>query len=336
MSLRRALQSSWNDLRVGLGNQQMGMLLMAPIIIAVSIRLMLPIIDGAKPTIVAAGSFRQLVVDHLERRADVVWVTDRDAVVERVQGVDDIIGVYGDPERSIEVIIEGNELQALRNYPGLVINEAVAMLEGGTPLIVEHEQVALSEGFHRSQSLSLVLFMVVLLMSMFPALAIVGDREANTLDSLRVSPLSFGEYLSAKILVTIDLGAVMTFTVALILFGLDVSWTLLAVGFMACLPSAWLVLTVVGAFARDQMTAMGLVRVVAIVMMLPIGLSLYFGESGSLWLAPWTMHWAGQALFAALEGQVSLAAEAFLWSVVTGIPLVALAAWSLKRRLKWS
>ena len=25
-----------------------------------------------------------------------------------VQGVDDIIGVYGDPERSIEVIIEGN------------------------------------------------------------------------------------------------------------------------------------------------------------------------------------------------------------------------------------
>ena len=43
---------------------------------------------------------------------------------------------------------------------------------------------------------------------------------------------------------------------------------------MACLPSAWLVLTVVGAL-RDQMTAMGLVRVVAIVMMLPIGLSLY-------------------------------------------------------------
>ena len=86
-----------------------------------------------------------------------------------------------------------------------MINEAVAMLEGGTPLIVEHEQVALTEGFHRSQSLSLVLFMIVLLMSMFPALAIVGTA-ANTLDSLRVSP-PFGEYLSAKILVTVDLGA---------------------------------------------------------------------------------------------------------------------------------
>ncbi len=336
MNLRRTFQSSWNDLRVGLGNQQMGMLLMTPIIIAISIRLILPIIDGAKPTLVAAGSFRQLVVDHLEERAEVVWVADRDAVVERVQGVDDIIGVYGDPERSIQVIIEGNELQALRSYPGLVINEAVAMLEGGTPLVVEHEQVALTEDLNRSQSLSVVLFMIVLLISIFPALAIVGDREANTLDTLRVSPLSFGEYLGAKILLTIDLGGLMIAAVALIILGLDVSWALLAVGFLACLPSAWLVLTLIGAFAKDQMTAMGLVRVVIIVMLLPIGLGLYFGESDSLWLAPWTMHWAVQALFAALEGQASRAAEAFLWSVVTGIPLVALAAWSLKQRLKWS
>ena len=84
------------------------------------------------------------------------------------------------------------------------------------------------------------------------------------------------------------------------------------------------------------MTAMGLVRVLIIVMILPIALGLYVGESDSLWLAPWTMHWAGQALFAALEGQVTRAVEAFLWSVVTGIPLVAAGAWSLKRRLNWS
>ena len=336
MNLRRAFQSSWNDLRVGLGNQQMGMLLLAPIIIAVSIRVLLPVIDGAKPTLVAAGSFRQLVVDHLEQRADVVWVADRDAVVERVQGVDDIVGVYGDPERSIEVIIEGNELHALRNYPGLVINEAVAMLEGGTPLVVEHEQFALTEGINRSQSLSLVFFIVVLLVAMFPALAIVGDRASNTLDTLRVSPLTFVEYYSAKIIVTVDLGAAMIAVVALILYGLDVSWSLLAVGFLACLPSAWLVLTVVGAFAKDQMMAMGLVRVLIIVMLLPIALSLYFDANESFWLAPWTMHWAGQALFAALEGQASLAAESFVWSVLTGMPLVVLAAWALKQRLKWS
>ena len=335
MNLRRTLQNCRNDLRVGLGNQQMVLLLMAPIIIAVSIRLMLPVIDGAKPTLVAAGSFQQLVVDHLERRADVVWVEDRDAVVERVQGVDDIIGVYGAPERSIEVIIEGNELQALRNYPGLVINEAIAMLEGGTPLVVEHEQLALTEGLNRSQSLSVVLFMVLLLVSMFPALAIVGDRETQTLDSLRVAPLSFAEYLVAKILVMVDIGGVMFTLVTVILLGADVPWSLLAVGFLACLPSAVFVVSIIGAFANDQMTAMSLVRVVALAMMIPIALSLYFGAGESIWLAPWTMHWAGQALVAALEGQAGPTADAFLWSLVTGVPLVGVAVWSLKQRLKW-
>ena len=336
MNLGRALKSSLNDLRIGLGNQQMGLLLIAPMLIAVSIRLMLPIIDGAKPSVVAAGSFQQLVVDHLEARADVVWVRDRDAVVERVQGVDDIVGVFGHPERDIEVIIEGNELLALRNYPGLIINESIALLEGGTPLQVAREKLPLTEGQRRSQGLSIVIFMIVLLVSMFPALAIVGDRQSSTLETLRVSPLNFTEYLAAKIFVMVDIGIVSVAGVALILFGSDLSWALLSLGFMACLPSAFLVLTIIGAFARDQMTAMSLVRVVLIAMMLPIGLGLYFNAGNSPWLAPWTTHWAGQALFAALEGQAAHAVQALIWSVLTGIPPLALAAWWLKRRLRWA
>ena len=89
-------------------------MLALPVVLAGAVRLALPVVEGAKPTVVAAGSFQQQVVDQLEARAQVAWVRDRDAVVERVGGVDDVIGVFGAPNQAVEVILEGNEPRALK------------------------------------------------------------------------------------------------------------------------------------------------------------------------------------------------------------------------------
>ena len=336
MNFSRMMLNVRHDLRVGLSSQRIVYLVLVPLTLVWLLKAALPIIDGAKPTLVAAGSFRQLVVDRLEEAADVVWVKDRAAVVERVRGVDDVVGVFGDGTLDPEVIVEGNELRALRSYPGLLINEATALLEGGTSLTVHYQAVELAQERDRRRQMVLVLFSLLMMVALFPALVIIEDRETKALETLRLSPLSFAEYLGAKSILAVDFGAVILAISSGILLGWNLSWSLWGVGFLAALPSALLLIVLVAALAKNQMMAMSVIRPLFILVILPIALSLGFDLSDPWYLKPFTSSWAGQSLLAAVDGRVSLAAEAFVWSLLTGLPLVLAGCFVLKQRLKWS
>ena len=84
MSWRRITALRAQLYRLALHRKRLWVVLALPVVLAGAVRLALPVVEGAKPTVVAAGSFQQRVVDQLEARAQVAWVRDRDAVVERV------------------------------------------------------------------------------------------------------------------------------------------------------------------------------------------------------------------------------------------------------------
>ncbi|MEE2835524.1 MAG: hypothetical protein VYB65_05840 [Myxococcota bacterium] len=335
MSWRRITALRAQLYRLALHRKRLWGVLALPVLLACAVRLALPVVEGAKPTVVAAGSFQQRVVDQLEARAQVAWVRDRDAVVERVGGVDDVIGVFGAPNQAVEVILEGNEPRALRNYPGLVLNEVVAELEGGTPLVVAQQRVPLRSMQRRHRLMALMLVLMVLIVAAAVGLSMVDDREGGQLDALRSSPLSVGEYLLAHGLMGCELSLVVVLSCAGILTGGHVPWWLIPAAWVALVPSAALLTLCLCVVARSQMTAMWVLRVAFPLALLPVLVGVLFGGSGQFWLQPLTMFWGGQAMFAALEGRPDQVVDALVWSVATGAPVLALLAYGVKRRLVW-
>ncbi len=336
MSWTRILRCMMTDLRVGLSSQQIGYLLIAPLLMAGLLKLLTPMIEGAKPTVVAAGAFHRVELEALQSRTHVLWVKDRDAVVRRVEGIDDVVGVFGVQDQDPEVIFEGNEPQDLRTYPGLVLNETTAALEGGTSLQMTLTQVAAVSGRTRTTDLTIVLLASLLIVALFPGLTIIEDRQTHAIDTLRVSPLTFGEYALAKALLIVDLTLVSAVAVVLILVDGPVAWGNLLAATLAMLPTGLFFAALLGALARDQMAAMTIIKI-AIPLLLAIPVAGFFIGADSTWmLAPLTPYWAGQALFAALTSDVESLGNALLLSGVTGIPLVLASVALLRRRLAWS
>jgi hypothetical protein len=335
MKMTRVFHSMLTDLRIGLSNQQVGYLLAVPLILAGVLKALEPIIEGAKPTIVAAGEFHRVEVEAMEARMHVLWVKDRQALLRRVEGIDDVVGVWGSEKGDPEVFFEGNEPSSLRSYPGLILNETTARLEGGTVIRWKMTPVAPVGGRTRNKDLAIVLLLTMLVVALFPALTIVEDRQTKSLDSLRVTPLSFAEYALAKALLIVDLTLICAVAVLLILVDGPVAWTGLLAASMAIVPTGFVFAALIGAFAKDQMAAMTLLKI-GLPLLLVIPAAGFFVGDESLWmLAPWTPYWAGQALHAALEGHSDRLAEALVWSAVTGIPLVAASLMLLRTQLGW-
>ena len=107
-----------------------------------------------------------------------------------------------------------------------------------------------------------------MMVALFPALIIIEDRETRVLETLRLSPLSFAEYLGAKSILLVDFGAVILAISTGILLGWNLSWSLWGVGFLAALPSALLLIVLVAALAKNQMMAMSVIRPLVIFVIL--------------------------------------------------------------------
>ena len=335
MNFGSIIKAMRNDLRLGLADQQMVYVLVAPLILAAAYLLLMPMIEGVKPTVVAAGSFRRAVAEQLEKRCHVIWLKDREAVMRRVEGIDDLIGVYGEEGLDPEVIYEGNEPAALRQYPGYVINEIIAKLEGGKQLKVSWLRVEPESKRSRSSDLALLLFIASLIVALFPALALVEDRESGTLQSLRVSPLSFGEYLAAKSLLIMALALVASLGLALIIIGSSAPFTSLAAAWLSALPTALLTLVLLGALADSQLAAMTVMKVGMPFLMAPAVAGFFISSEAQIWLMPLTPYWSAQGLRAALDGDVVALGNAVVWALLTGLPVVAVAVVFLRKRLGW-
>jgi hypothetical protein len=335
VNLGSVVKAMRNDLRMGLADQQMVYVLIAPLILAAAYLLLMPVIEGAKPTVVAAGSFRRAVVEQLEKRCHVIWLKDREAVMHRVEGIDDLIGVYGQSGLDPEVIYEGNEPAALRQYPGYVINEVVARIEGGKQLKVRWLRVEPDSKRSRSSDLALLLLMASLIVTLFPALALVEDRESGALQSLRVSPLSFGEYVAAKFILIMALALVSSLGTALIVMGSSAPFASLAAAGVSVLPTALLTLLLLGALADNQLAAMTVMKVGMPLLLAPAVAGFFISPEAQVWLKPLTPYWSAQALRAALDGDVGALGNALVWSLLSGLPVVAVALVFLRKCLRW-
>ncbi|MCA9696320.1 MAG: ABC transporter permease [Myxococcales bacterium] len=314
----RMLSIMAKDARTGSRDQLVTYMMLAPVLLGLLLALILPILDGAGPRFaVVAEGLDPASLEALAEHGEVETMPDRAALEDRVRARDDAIGVIGrGPGQEPEVVMEGDEPEALAwlvpaILEGLAADPAAPGTSGDAPIAG-----------------ALLAFCIVVIVGMMLGFTILEEKTSNTIACYRVSPLRFIEYLGAKLATALILSLVLVIPALILPLGVDLNWLAIEVMTVASLPFAVSLGLFVGAFAKDQLGAIAVLKA-----LLPVWTSLpvlgFVLPDAWIWTQwPFANHWGVQGYYAALTGAPiwPCALAAFL----AGLPILALAAVRLR------
>lgn len=307
-------------------------MLLSPILLGLLLALLLPIFADAGPAFVVDETLAELDREALAAHGRVEVVADRDAVVARVLERDDVTGVVARPGEALEafeVIVEGDEPEPLWGLARGIIEHDRQVRSGA-------QEPALA-GSRADESMQLIVtamtvYCVTVIVGLMLGFAILEEKLTNIRVALAVSPLRFGEYLGAKLLLALVLALGMTIPTLALPLGLEVDWPAVLVTIVASLPFALSLGLLVGVLAKDQLGAIAIIKgLLPVWASLPILGFVLPGEW--LWTQfPFANHWGVQGLFHALGDGASVWGCAGL-NLATGLPVLLGCALLLRRRL---
>lgn len=279
-------------------------LVIAPIVIAGLLRLVIPYFEAPRPTIVASEEIARQLGEAVEAYVRLEVVADVAAVERRVLEFDDVVGwVSAGPAgaEAIETVVQGNEPPETLEIAQAVLRvakdprdlEAVSVHRvghGGWPLL---EIIA-----------ALTIFCILLIAGLATGFNVVEQRESGVIRAYAVSALPYRVWIGSKLALSSAAALVLGLGVACVL-AFPPSLSVFGLVLVACLPSALLLGLIVGAFARDQLTAIAMLKgLLFFFTSLPaVGFVLPPNWQFALWAFP--NHWAVQSIYAAIGGPKS-------------------------------
>ena len=323
------------DLRVSLRDNLSLYILVSPLLLGLLMVAVLPIFEDTKPMFVVSEALAAADREALEAVGEVEVLANRDAVVERVLGRDDATGVVplpGGVAGEIEAIIEGDEPEVLRTLAPAVVEAARSgTVEAPDPGLSDHGLDV------RSAATALLAFSVPALMSLMVGFTILEEKTTRTIEAYAVAPLRFVEYLVAKLGLVALMSIVLVIPAVGIVLGFgSVNWLGVVLLVLAALPFAASYGLLVGAFAKEQLGAIAMIKSLSPPWTsLPIlGFVLSARWMWTQW--PFANHWAVQGFFNLFEGDTSAAWQCGGLALAAGLPVLGLSLFFLARRLGFS
>ncbi len=331
--IRRMMTMVRKDLRTGSRDRVIAYMLLSPFLLGLMLTLLMPVLEQANLEFAVDAGLDQAHVDALDQHGSVERLPDREAVERRVRERDDVLGVVAASDApGYEVLVEGDEPESMRGLPHAVLDRA-SRIRSDQP-VAEVEVIAVGSGRPELRRISTALFgySIVVIVGMMLGFTILEEKISDTHRVYDVSPLRFGEYLLGKLGLGVLLSLVLIVPVIALPLGWEVAWGSIALLVVASCPFGLSLGLIIGMLAKDQLGAIAIMKA-----LMPIWISLpvlgFVLPDAWLWTQwPFSNHWGVQALYLAL-GRDEGVAELALLSVLTGLPVLALSAALLRRRL---
>ena len=267
--IRRLVTLLRQDLTNSLRDSVLVYVAVAPVILAVVVRLFLPSFEQSALTVTALQDTDPEIVRELEAYFLVEVVRDREGLEGRVSRPDDVAGVLvgqGPPEQdALTLVLEGNERAETREAYQAVMEAVLERLEGGGgETSVRFQAVSLGGGrsYLRESAAVLLIMTAALLGGMVVGFNMVDDRHTRAVQALAVSPLPLRDYLVSRAVYSLLQGLLLGLATSMILLGLRIPYARLVLALLASAPVAVIVGFVTALMADNQIAAIGSVKIV--------------------------------------------------------------------------
>lgn len=329
-SVRRVLSLMRQDLTVALRDNIVTYMVIAPILMALAFRLLIPAAESSNLIFAVEEGLNPDFVAGLRRYGDVESY-DRAGVMDRVEQLDAAAGVLNEGGE-VCLLFEGNESQPLIEAYRVVFEDV-----GREASVADYREVSVGPG--RSVTYDIIAIALVMatlfITGVVPGFSIVDERDTRSLDALAVSPIRVGEYAASRGAFATVLSLVIVVPVSRIIAGPSADlWQLLSLVILSA-PLVTLVGMLTGLFAHNQVTAIAILKIsMPVYVMLPLA-SLLVPEKLRFLFYVFPSYWQFEALKTIYAA--SLKAHGFWLSsamtLVTGGLYLVVAAREFRKRV---
>lgn len=263
------------------------------LLLAVGALFFLPSLEQMDIRLAVDGSVPREVARQLEAYGRVEYYESYDRLRERVLQFDDVAGITFSG-REYVVVLEGNEASYVRELPGVILDR---IMQGED--VVHLSTVTLGRARSPVREYTTIFFILnmFLIGGMFIGLSIIDDRQSGTIRAIAVTPVKVFEYMIAKSALGLVVVSALALAVATILLGpAAINYPLLIVSVAASLGVAVLLGFLIGLSGNNMITAIGIIKVVAMpISGVPVA-ALFLPQHLQWLLYPFPHYWTFEAL----------------------------------------
>ncbi len=253
--IKRMFNFMRQDFANALRDNLMIWMIVAPLAMALGAKAFLPSLDDIKYRFALDASLDAAVVEKISSFGIVELFDSPDALEERVNRNDDVIGIAAQ-DGGYAILLEGNEEEG-EEIARLVLNAVQSPQQ-----YAAFERVASGEQSLITQYGAIIMILFgVMLGTLVSGMNMVHDKETGAIKALGVSPLTLAEYTLARGLFGFLLSLVLAVGSSLILVGTSVDYLYLLIGFVASFGIGILYGYGIGGFADTQIQAMAIMKI---------------------------------------------------------------------------
>lgn len=333
--LQRIINFIKLDVALSLRDSVMVYSLIAPLALAVLVRILVPSVQDVSLRFAVDASVPSAVVARLAEFGEIERFDNEQKLVGRVDENDDVPGVYVQGGEYV-LVLEGNEDAGAADGMRALLADATAEAGQIDPEIVVTDLSGAPAPISEYGAVMMVV-LALFVGGILVGFNIVDEKESQIVHAMAVSPLRMFEYITARSVLAIVIAFVSGFAATLIILGTDFAAGRLAVAIAVALFVGLPFGFIVGALADNQMSAFALIKLLMAVFV-SIPFVSIFVPSGFQWaFFVFPNYWMFESISHVLVGSGTSGAAwwlTLLLTAATGALLIALLIPRLRRGLR--
>lgn len=305
--MKKVLRVFRKDAKIATRDVMLIYIIIIPILFAIGILMFIPGLTDSSIKLAMLDNDPDEYIEYMESYAQVEVFSSMDELERRVLKQDDIVAtiIKGD---SYEVIIEGNENEAVLSYAELLNTqyELGATKEMSTAEMFTFQKIVPPL---KTNLANMLILMVIMLSGMIIALGIVEEKADNTISAMNVTPVTQSSFILGKSLLG-GFVALASIVVSLLILGYtDINWFMIILVGLTTMILTIVVGLLQGISSSDVIEAAAGVKM----MMLPIAGSIAGYELlADKW--QWTMYWS--PFYWSYKANDRILSESAVWSEI--------------------
>ncbi len=262
-------------------------MIIVPIAVAIIVRFFIPTIETSSISFAVDSSVSQEFTDRLENYGNIVKYNSYEKLKERVDGIDDIIGITRQ-EGQYVVVLEGNEKEEVKEIAAVVLDD---ILREEPVAQINYQSVGSSGSLFREYFTIMIVFMIIFIQGMLIAFYIIEEKESRVINAIAVTPVRLWQYLLSRwILVAVN-GTILSIIAGLILMGTAINYALLFIGAICSSLLAVVVGFFIGGLANNQISGIAMMKVLNLVIFLIPVAAIFVHDSYQCFFYPFPNYW---------------------------------------------
>ncbi|MFP4363468.1 MAG: ABC transporter permease [Spirochaetia bacterium] len=285
--IKRIISTISRDLHVAVRDNLMLYILVAPLLLAGIMRLFIPQVEGMTMTFAVEQAVYSEYGEELSSYGSIEVFETREALLDRINDPDDVPG-FAAEDGGFTVILEGNEMESVRQLSEVVLMQAISE--------TAQSQFSIEDRGVEETQLAQLSAIILVILSLFMGGTIAGfiiveEKETLAIRALAVTPLRLIDFIAARGALALAISLFLATGSAFILVGTELNYLLLILSVLlsAILATALGFLT--GAVADSQVSAIAVMKVTVILFLAVPFASFFIPENLHILLYPFPNFW---------------------------------------------